>query len=52
LEDLVRATFCSLWGAGWPDWANFRTMGDFLFLAVFNKLLKQPTKLGFFFSKA
>jgi hypothetical protein len=22
-------------GAGWPDWANFRLFGRFLFLAVF-----------------
>jgi hypothetical protein len=38
-------------GPGWPDWANFRQLGDRLFWAVFWKLHKYPTILCCFFPR-
>jgi hypothetical protein len=39
---LFKPTSRHVW-PGWPDWANFRSLGDFfLFGAVFWKLHEQP----------
>jgi hypothetical protein len=36
---------------GWPDWANFRILGDYLFWAVFFKLQKQHKCYVMFFRR-
>jgi hypothetical protein len=40
---LTRVWRCSVW-SGWPDWVNFRLLGDCLHYAVFGKLQNKPNE--------